>query len=470
MEDKEKQPCLENTDSAETSKRTRIMKRSAPFPASDEDDFSSSDDSDDEWNVSRKQKVKRNKKTVFKQTLKSKLLEKTKKLRQLSKSTSALAEAAAVVEECIPTEEKVSSIPSTVDGEKNRIASPVKTKLEQTSNENDVTSSRDTKPSLDRLAEKIKCESSASNIEIKNDDDVSRHSVKNKDQHDRKPIVIEYSTNHFQVSGMNTSPANFSQPFPSQMDPSIISSQVVSAKSTVSEKHGDSNKGTSQSTDFNYQCERNFGSSQFPSNITARISPSNVPNMTATNRRKVSIPKTRGAPSKQKPAADSHKLSSSSITRLNNVKIVKNHKIDHAPVTRPRKMCPENQNPRLSSVGRIVKNTRNIDASIISEKTMLSKGGCSLMKTSATRVLNKFGDISPSGTVIHTGTGSVTITPRKIVPEKPPKQRKLFKNEIEDLQVEKLREQHQGALPIKLKIPVPSDVADKIEPSFLIED
>lgn len=105
--------------------------------------------------------------------------------------------------------------------------------------------------------------------------------------------------------------------------------------------------------------------------------------------------------------------------------------------------------------------------------------------------------ISPSGSVIRRGCNSVTITPRKKSPERPPVQRKLFKNEVEgviaaraengvlryvlnlangthlplsNLQVQKLREQNNGVLPSKLKIPVPSDVAAQIEPSFLIED
>lgn len=104
---------------------------------------------------------------------------------------------------------------------------------------------------------------------------------------------------------------------------------------------------------------------------------------------------------------------------------------------------------------------------------------------------------SNSATVIRSGSNSVTITPRKKSPERPPVQRKLFKNEIEgviavrsedgvlkyvlnlangthmpltNLQVRKLREQNNGTLPKTLKIPVPSDVAAKIEPSFLIED
>ncbi|XKL65019.1 hypothetical protein PGB90_005105 [Kerria lacca] len=106
-------------------------------------------------------------------------------------------------------------------------------------------------------------------------------------------------------------------------------------------------------------------------------------------------------------------------------------------------------------------------------------------------------NISRNGTVIVNGSNSVTITPRKIINERPPLQRTLFKNEIEgviaarsengilryvvnlangthmpltNLQVIKLREQNNGILPTKLKIPVPSDVAAKIEPSFLIED
>ncbi|KAK7604715.1 hypothetical protein V9T40_005901 [Parthenolecanium corni] len=106
-------------------------------------------------------------------------------------------------------------------------------------------------------------------------------------------------------------------------------------------------------------------------------------------------------------------------------------------------------------------------------------------------------NISPTGAVIYSGSNSVTITPRKVVPDKPTVQRKLFKNEIEGIiavrheggilkyvinlangthmpltehQVTKLREQNGGRLPTKLKIPVPSDVAAKIEPSYLIED
>lgn len=106
-------------------------------------------------------------------------------------------------------------------------------------------------------------------------------------------------------------------------------------------------------------------------------------------------------------------------------------------------------------------------------------------------------NISPTGAVIYSGSNSLTITPRKVVPERPPVQRKLFKNEIEGIiavrheggvlkyvvnlangthmpltehQVTKLREQNGGRLPTKLKIPVPSDVAARIEPSYLIED
>lgn len=106
-------------------------------------------------------------------------------------------------------------------------------------------------------------------------------------------------------------------------------------------------------------------------------------------------------------------------------------------------------------------------------------------------------NISPTGAVIYSGSNSLTITPRKVVPDRPPVQRKLFKNEIEGIiavrhedgvmkyvvnlangthmpltehQVTKLRQQNGGRLPTKLKIPVPSDVAAKIEPSYLIED
>jgi len=102
-------------------------------------------------------------------------------------------------------------------------------------------------------------------------------------------------------------------------------------------------------------------------------------------------------------------------------------------------------------------------------------------------------DISPSGTVIRNGLDSITITPTKKSPERPPVQRRLFKSEVEGIitaretgyvvslangrffplsqvQVEKLREQNNGALPTKLRIPVPSDVAASIETRIVIED
>lgn len=187
----------------------------------------------------------------------------------------------------------------------------------------------------------------------------------------------------------------------------------------------------------------------------------------------------------------SHRRTSNSNRRISN----------SAPASRSGSLQNSTYKPRKLFSPR----TPNVSAPVRTNVTLRKSPAYRTSNRSATRlnssgVKNTFSlnRISPnSATVIRSGSNSVTITPRKKSPERPPVQRKLFKNEIEgviavrsedgvlkyvlnlangthmpltNLQVRKLREQNNGTLPKTLKIPVPSDVAAKIEPSFLIED
>lgn len=240
------------------------------------------------------------------------------------------------------------------------------------------------------------------------------------------------------------------------------------------------------------------------SSPTLNLSPSNV--RTKSNVQRTSPQQTQTC--FQRTPSTSTTLRISKITQRTSpgtqrtpTRIIRTPRKDGCSLGRTRKLFSPGQNERSPNSKDVVK--CNATFSTTRNATPLKSTSGSLFvdqnsnNVNNNSVLKKFNNISPNGTVIHTGTGSVTITPRKVTPERPPVQRKLFKNEIEgtiscrsvrgtlqyvvnlangthialtNFQVQKLREQHNGVLPVKLKIPVPCDVADKIEPSFLIED
>lgn len=482
-----------------------------PDESEKNDSFSNTDDSEDEWNEHRERKCRRSKKIVPKQTLKLKLLEKTRMLRQRSK----LGSVSTPPDGCEVKQLNISQTSSIGKKEKSAIGT-TEMQLGSNFNESAVITSEDTKPLLDKLiksssstdVENVKCESLVSDNMIKNEGEKvadSRIPKKTKNEYVREPIVIEYSINHSQVLKMNAPGTVFShsnattncnsnfqhQSSPSKTNPFSISSQAVLVKNAISTSNVEhesilTNNASNEhpnvfnaSADINHHCERNTSISQLSSNenfhFPLRRPPSNNSlGVTPTNRRRISKSMSSCVSFQRTPNVSSQQISS--ITRSNSVRIVKNLKINDS-----------------KCANKIMENNSKLS---VMRNTTPTKDSCLSLKN-ANSVYHKFGNISPNGTVIHTGTGSVTITPRKVIPEKSPAQRKLFKNEIEgtitcrniegtlryvvnlangtfiplsDLQVEKLREQHKGALPIKLKIPVPCDVADKIEPSFIIED
>lgn len=463
----------------------------------DSEESEEDSESEDEWTESSAKKRKKKSQSIKvppAQTLKKKLAEKTKALRKNAIKTNKPAEP---VESSKPVEEfQIKPEIHVVRQFKVEIANEVKVEKPDPKVKIESTVSTEAEAM-------IKPSELSANIIIKKTETVSEVEKPKKNE----PVVLTYSMvkdssniSPYLLAGtsiptsfdLNASPVASSSPVPVATSPSLTSSPCVTSTTSPTLPNTNLTPPAPSPPVPRIRIRSNLASQAFRNSLTNPCRPLMSPMIPAGPRPRMRAPTPRTPRARAPRPRMPYQRSPVSPALTNSLGRPRKPSPIPSAHSRPFGGLPS---PTVSP--RTPTNVQRTPTNVQRTPTNVQRTPANIQRTPTLKDSTSLKNISPSGAVIYSGSNSVTITPRKVVPERPTVQRKLFKNEIEGViavrheygvlkyvvnlangthmpltehQVAKLREQNGGRLPTKLKIPVPSDVAAKIEPSYLIED